>query len=434
MEQIFFPRKLIEDLKKWIDRREIYAIKGPRQGGKTTLLKILREYLIKEKGVNPDNIIYLTLEDRDVLEKFSQDPKEMVRSFIRGKEGERFYFFIDEFHYLPDGGQKLKLLYDIFENVKFIVTGSSSLELTAKTSKFLVGRLFSFYLMQLSFEEFLNVKSSQLYNVYKEKSLLLKDFIFKKKVPSIKKDIFSSDLQKFFENYALFGGYPEVIKTEDFSTKKIILKNIYETYISREIIELLKITDFSKFRRLTALLANQIGNLINYNSLATDSQSYFREIKHYLSILEETFIIFLIRPFFTNKVTELKKNPKVYFLDGGLRNYIINNFNELPLRSDAGSLIENVILLQFKINFPDFEIKFWRTLAKAEVDFVLERGKEVIPVEVKYSTFLAPKVSRALRNFLNQYNPPIAVVLTQGFSAKLKINSTQVLFFPCWYV
>ena len=173
----YFPRVLLGLLKKWIDRKEIYAIKGPRQSGKTTLLKMLQEWLINEKKVEPENIIFLTFEDREVLEKFSTNPKTFIGSFIGEKKEERFYFLIDEFHYLIEGGQKLKLLYDLFENIKFIITGSSSLELTGKTSKFLVGRVFSFHLWQLSFREFVYVKSPRLSNYCQERSELVKNFI-----------------------------------------------------------------------------------------------------------------------------------------------------------------------------------------------------------------------------------------------------------------
>ena len=133
----YFDRKILEKLKKWIDRKEVYVIKGPRQSGKTTILKILQEWLIKEKEVSPENIIFLTFEDTEILEKFSVSPIDFVKSFIGKKKG-RFYFFIDEFQYLSKCGKKLKLLYDVFENIKFVVTGSSSLELTEETGKFLL--------------------------------------------------------------------------------------------------------------------------------------------------------------------------------------------------------------------------------------------------------------------------------------------------------
>ena len=434
--QKYFPRILLEKLKKYIDRKEIYAIKGPRQSGKTTLLRMLRDWLIVQKKIKPENIIFITFEDRDILEKFSINPKEYVKSFIGEKTKERFYFFIDEFHYLKDGGQKLKFLYDIFDNVKFIITGSSSLELTGKTAKFLVGRVFSFYLWQLSFEEFINVKSRQLSNVYQERTKLAKEFIFQGKDFSLpKEDIFGKDFQSAFEEYVIWGGYPEVIKVKDRETKKIILKNIYETYVTRDIIELLKTVDYPKFRTILGLLSSQTGNLINYNNLADDSQSYFKELKHYFSILEETFIIALLRPFFTNKTSELRKNPKVYFIDIGLRNYIIDNFQGLSLRPDVGQIIENTVFSQLKIAQEDaYSIHYWRTLAKAEVDFILKKENQIIPIEVKYSFLKSPRISRGFRSFLSEYQPKRAVILTKNFWGDLKINSFLIKFIPVWYL
>ena len=436
MEKQYFSRILLENLKKWIERREIFAIKGPRQSGKTTLLKMLQDWLIKERRIEAENIIFITFEDRDILEKFSLDPKAYIKSFIGERKNERFYFLLDEFHYLKNGGQILKLLYDIFENIKFIITSSSSLELVGKTAKFLVGRVFSFELWQLNFEEFIKVKSSQLFNVYKEKSELVKNFILEGRDFSLpEKDIFGKDFQRLFEEYVIWGGYPEVIKTNEEETKTIILKNIYDTYITRDIIELLKITDYSRFKTLLSLLASQIGNLINYNNLAKDTQTYFKEIKRYLSILEETYIISILKPFFTNKISELKKNPKVYFIDMGLRNYILGNFQGLLFRPDLGQIVENLIFSQLRFNQKDYySLKYWRTLGKAEVDFILERKREIIPVEVKYSSFNFPKISKGFRSFVSAYTPKSAVILTKNFWGELKINSTLIKFIPVWYL
>ena len=431
----YIKRDLFEKLKKWISRKEIFAIKGPRQSGKTTLLKMLQNWLIEKKNIKPENIIFLTFEDREILEKFSEGPKEFIKSIIGSRKEDFFYFLIDEFHYLKDGGQKLKLLYDLFSNVKFVITGSSSLELAGKTAKFLVGRIFSFYLWQFNFGEFINIKSRELSNVYKERSKSIRDFIYgHKDFSPPKKDIFSKDFEKLFEEYAIWGGYPEVLKTDDKEIKKIVLKNIYDTYITQDIIELLKITDYSKFKKIVSLLAVEIGNLINYNTLAIDSQSYFKEVKHFLSILEETFIVSLLRPFFTNKTSEIRKNPKVYFIDSGLRNYILNNFNQLSLRTDAGQLVENAVFFQLKIAESRLPIKYWRTLGGAEVDFIIENPKNLIPIELKYSPLKSPQISRGFRNFLSEYKPKKAVIFTRGFWGQTKINSTSIKFIPVWYL
>ena len=429
----YFHRTLTDDIEKWLSRREILAIKGPRQSGKTTLLKIIKDYLIQNKKVDPKYIIYITFEDRDNLDAFLISPKDYVKSFISGGENQRFYFLIDEFQYATEGGQKLKLLYDLYENIKFIITGSSSLELTGSTAKYLVGRVFSFYLYQFSFEEFLQTKEKNIFNYYKEKSKLLREFIEKGKEFPEPKEIFQKDFIKYFEEYVLFGGYPEVIKASDLETKRIILKNIYDTYITKDIIGLLRLADTSSLRTLIVLLANQVGNLLNYHSLAQDAKSYFRQIRHYLSILQETYVIRLLMPYFTNKVNELKKNPKAYFVDTGLRNYIINNYNQLQIRSDTGLLVENAVLSQ--LHQRDSEaIRYWRTIGKSEVDFILVKEGQIVPVEVKYSSLKAPEISRGFRSFIEIYKPSRAIVLNKGFWGKLKFKNTLIIFVPVWYV
>jgi len=419
-------------LKKWLDRREILAIKGPRQSGKTTLLRIISEYLVNVCKVGRQNVIYITFEDRDILEAFSRDPKGYINSYISDKN-KKHYFLIDEVHYLKEAGQKLKLLYDLYENLKLVITGSSSLELTGSTAKFLVGRVFLFNLFQFSLGEFLETKEVNLYNVYKENMNILKRFIEEGKGFDVKEEIFEKDFTRHFEEYLKFGGYPEVVKTNNLEAKQIILKNIYDTYITKDIVELLRMGDVSCFRTVVVLLANTIGGLINYNSLAADGKSYFRQIKYFLSVLEETFVVRILRPFFLNITTELKKNPRIYFVDTGLRNYIINNFNELSLRQDAGKLVENVTLSEL-CQKSDYSVKYWRTVGKAEVDFILDNRKTVIPVEVKYSRLKSPEISRGFRNFVNQYKPERAIVLTKGYWDRITVNKTRVIFFPVWYI
>jgi len=432
MKEIY-ERELLGELKKWAGRREIFAIKGPRQSGKTTLLKILAEWLENERGVNPKNIVFLTFEDKEILEKFTMAPKEFVKSFVE-REGERYYFLLDEFHYVKDGGQKLKLLYDTMENSKFIITGSSSLEIIA-LSKFLVGRVFSFHLFPFNLHEFLNAKDKRIAKVRKEKSDALKNFILEGKEFKFGKDIFLGDVLKFFEEYAIFGGYPEAIKGENAEAKRMVLKNIYETYIGREIVELLRIPDIFKFRKLVSLLSSQAGSLINYSQLALACDSYYKEITGLLNVLEETYVIKLVRPFHKNIRTELRKNPKVYFIDLGLRNYAVNNFNGLEPRSDRGTLVENYAFLALFNLVKDFgKVNYWRTLGKAEVDFVLSIGEEVVPVEVKYSSFKEPKISRSFRSFLATYRPSRGVVLTKNFWGELKISGTKVKFVPACYL
>lgn len=429
----YLNRNLIGELEKWLGRKEIIAIKGPRQAGKTTTLKILKEHLIVEKKVSADRVIYITFEDRDILEAFDKSPKEYINSYVASAPDEKFYFLIDEFQYLKEGGQKLKLLYDIYENAKFIITGSSSLEISEHTAKYLVGRVFSFNLYQFSFFEYLQTVPKNLRNAYLDASKVIENFLIGNKPIGAKEDIFEKDFSRYFEDFVTFGGYPEVIKAGDAQTKKIILKNIYDTYITKDIVGLLRIRDISGFRAVVSLLANQAGNLLNLQTLASDSGSYFRQLKQYISILEETYIINNLRPYFRNKTTELKKNPKVYFVDTGLRNYIVNNFNEFRIRPDSGNLVENAVLSGLR-DKKDDGIKYWRTMGQAEVDFIIGQPDNIIPVEVKYSSMKRPEITRSLKTFISAYKPKKVLVLTKGFWGKAKFETSEIGFAPVWYI
>ena len=422
-----FQRDLEASLLKWMDRREAYAIKGPRQSGKTTLLRIL-EGTLARRGINT---VFLNFEDPDVLEAFEANPRAYVQSFL--VKGGRYCFFMDEYHYVKDPGKRLKLLYDTFERVKFIVTGSSSLELSGAMAKFLVGRVFFFELFPFTFHEFLAAKDLRLTKIYEEKNKAIKEFLLSG-TAGVKEDAFLKEFASLFDQYVIFGGYPAVITAEDFDTKRMILKNIYDTYVSKDIVDFLKVTDALKYRHVVRTLAALIGNLINYNEICSTCQTYYKDLKRMISMLSETYIIKLIQPFYRNPITELKKAPKVYFFDLGLRNYVMESFNPLEKRSDGGALIENFVFLSLRNLFQEASINYWRTIAKAEVDFVLRVGDDIIPVEVKYQSFKAPKVSRSLRSFIKSYKVKKALVITRDFWGETKINGATTFFAPSCYL
>jgi len=425
----YFERELLEELKKWVPRREIFAIKGPRQSGRTTLLEMLKDVLVEEVG--EENIIFLTFEDLEVREKFETAPKEFINSFILNPG--RYYFLLDEFHYVKDGGQRLKLLYDTVRNAKIVITGSSSLELRGKTAAYLAGRMFSFELLPFNFYEFLNTRDKRFARIYKERNSLVKKLLNGTDL-SLKEDIFAGDLLKFLNEFINYGGYPEVIKAGREEEKLMVLKNIVHTYIDKDIVNFLNITDALKFKRILTLLASVCGNILRYEAICRNSNTYYKELVRILDILQQTYVIDLIRPYHRNLVTELRKNPKVYFTDPGLRNYLINNFSELDVRVDKGALAENFVFNRLKSIVSDKGIiHFWRTTAKAEVDFVVELPDRVIPVEVKFESFTREKIPKGLLSFIKTYSPAVAVVATKNFSGEEMVDKTKVKFIPIVY-
>ncbi len=429
----YFDRELLEKIKKWIDRREIIAIKGPRQTGKTTLLEMIRDWLIKEKKINERKIISISFEDRELLENFFTSPIDFLKRYIRDEA--LYYFLIDEVQYCKDVGQKLKLVYDSFKNIKVLITGSSSLELISETAKFLVGRLFSFELFPFNFYEFLNVKDKNLAAIYQKRKQGITELLLTNKDFEIPlNDIVLKELLTYFDEYLVFGGYPEVVKAKGPEEKIVILKNIFNTYLEKDILSYLQITDTIKFRKLVNILASLIGNLITYEELVTVCGSYYKEIVHLLDVLQQTYILDTIRPFYKNLRSELRKNPKVYFYDSGLRNYAINNFNFLGSRADAGQLAENFIYNELKtIGFNSF-VNFWRTTTKTEVDFVLWDETKIIPVKVKFRPFKIEKITRSLHSFIQTYNPKAAIMVTKNFWGEKLVKNTLVKFIPIVYM
>lgn len=431
MEQ--FERKLFSEIKKWIERKEIIAIKGPRQSGKTTLLKMIMQWLMEEKNVPRETILFLTFEDREKLEQFSTAPKEFISRY-RADNQKRYYFLLDEAQYCQEIGQKLKLLYDLYDNVKFIITGSSSLELVNHTGKYLVGRMFSFELLPLSFEEMIEARDKQLAILYRNQKKEIDEFLFHGTMfETKKKDILIKNLSHYLEEYIIFGSYPEVIKAINEEEKAIILTNIFNTYLEKDILAFLHITDIVRFRKLVSLLSFIIAGLVSYEKITRECQTYYKEMMHLLDILEQTYIIQRLPPFHQNLVTELRKNPKIFFYDLGLRNYAVHNFNKMNMREDAGKLAENFVFMQFYRSFGT-ALSFWRTTAKAEVDLVIRTANDRIPVEVKFERMEKPAITKSFHSFLHTYQPKQALIVTKDFWAMKTIGKTQVLFAPIVYL
>lgn len=156
---MLIQRDLIQNIKPFIKRNEFISIIGPRQSGKTTLLEMLKGYLVDQLKVNEEFIRSITFEDRRLLMEFETDPVSFIKSFIPSGISKRFYLMVDEFQYAQDGGQKLKLIYDTVKNLKIIITGSSSLDIRAMVGKFMVGRILNFYLYPFNFREYLFYKT-----------------------------------------------------------------------------------------------------------------------------------------------------------------------------------------------------------------------------------------------------------------------------------
>lgn len=382
---MYIKRKLEQTILRYVSKPEIIAIVGPRQSGKTTLLKSIAEKL--------DNSTFISFDDIETLQMFENHLDDFINLYVRGRE----FLFIDEFQYSRQGGKILKRLYDSHK-IKIFLSGSSNIDLTVQAVKYLVGRIFVFNLYPFDFAEFLSYKNAD-YLRFLPKGL---GTPLEEAGPQI-----HASLNKYYEEYLIFGGYPRVVLADDFEEKKEVLKNIYNTYFLREVKDILGLVDDFKLNKLIQALALQIGNLVDYHELSLVSEFSHVSVKKYLNFLEKTFICGLIRPYFKNRRVEIVKNPKAYFFDTGLRNAIIADFRPLNLRPEAGVLLENGVFQQ--LIKKGIAINYWRDKQKREVDFVisLEDGKKAaIEVKKNWAKSLFPDGLK----FFSKLHPEVEIV------------------------
>ncbi len=363
-----FPRHLDTALKEHErKRREIAVLLGARQVGKTTILRKLF----------PD-AQYFTLDNEPTRQVFARYDVAAYRQILNPKAS---LVVLDEAHLLPDPGRAAKIIFDQIPEKKLIITGSSSFSIKNKASESLAGRKIDYHLYPLTFTEYLSQKMIR-------ESL---DFPILTKVvsgdfPADKKIARTFDLKAVLENVLLYGLYPVMVSQP---ADQLYLKNLADSVVFKDLLELSLIENRQAATALLKLLAFQIGNLVSVSELADKVGLDVKTVRRYLSLFEQSFLIFFLHPYSSRRRDEISKMPKVYFYDLGLRNALIENFAPVVIRPDGGALLENFMISEvFKENFYGnfgFKLNFWRTKGGAEVDLVLSRAEELFGLEVKSS-------------------------------------------------
>lgn len=384
---MFKPRKIISSLERFLGKREIIVIHGARQTGKTTLLKIINEKLTKDKKVPAGDIFYFDLEDFSLLETFDKGHSEVV-AYVQSRSGnikkrDKIYLLIDEIQYLSNPSSLLKILHDHYEWLQLIVSGSSSFQIKSKFKDSLVGRIVEFELFPLDFVEFITFKGSD-FNLFDAKTF--------------KSELANKELAKLFKEYIVYGGYPKVVLEGSVENKAVYLKQVIDTYIKKDIRDLGHIRDVNRFNKLLRVLADKTGSLLNCLELANTVGISRKTIEDYLFIMENTYVVKLVPPFFTNLRSEISKMPKIFFEDTGVANLLKYGFF---IEKVDGGLFENAIYCLIRSLLGREYVKYWRTKQKVEIDFVADFSYQKIPIEAKL--FYPQKSLANLVSFLNKY-------------------------------
>ncbi|MBF0328640.1 MAG: ATP-binding protein [Nitrospirae bacterium] len=357
-----FERSVAKEIKKYLYTDDIIVLHGARQVGKTSILYNLDRYLQSQKR----STYFIDLEDL----RFVKILDAGVDAFINllreegmlSASGKRIFVFIDEIQYLSNPSSFLKLLGDHHKNIKLIVSGSSSFAIKSKFKDSLVGRTVNFEIFNLSFSEF----------------LLFKHYFFENgKVFTSKK---TDELKTLFKEYTLYGGYPKIVLAPELGKKEKYLQQIIDTYVKKDIRDLAEVKDIDKFNKLLEALASQSGQQLNIAELSNTTRIAKQTIEKYLFIMENTYIIKLVRPFSKNIRSELFKLPKVYFYDTGLMQML---WLKGLQREIIGNVFETAIFAELIKKYAQDAVLYWRTKDKKEIDFVLKIKNDLLPIEVK---------------------------------------------------
>ncbi len=364
----------------------IVSITGPRQCGKSTLIE---HYTSQQK----EEWTHITLDDKDKLLTILEDPTLFAKSINSN-------IAIDEAQKAPDLFHSLKQVVDEGLPYKIILSGSANFLLLKSITESLAGRVGLLELQPFSIAEAYELESNQLVSkIIKYQSI---DDLFADLSSIVKKQI--SDKQLL--NFILYGGFPKVYEIEGEEKWKWFSRYI-TTYIERDLRDLSQIANLNAFQKVYRLFAYQTAQLLNKSNIASDTGVDSKTVAHYLSILESSYQCKLLPAYFSRQRKQVIKSPKVFYLDTGLVNFHQRNIDidSMLNRGGWGSILETFVFSELYKEIKDMTMRaflnFWRTNNGAEVDFIIEYGQTLYPIEIKASAQVKSLDLRSLESFIN---------------------------------
>ena len=363
-------------IKAKLESGKVLVVYGPRRVGKTYLL----EKIIKDKDFKKERVAFFKGDRKIVQDVFSAKNLNRMVDFI-GKNTS--LLILDEAQKIDRIGENLKILVDEVPSLKIIASGSASFELASQLGEPLTGRK----------------KTIKLYPIWVGEIIETKGKLF---------------YEEIFDQHLIYGGYPELFGLNSVKEKKEYMEDLVNDYLFRDLLELENIKNAKKLRDLLGLLAFQIGKEVSLNELGNNLDLNKATVARYLDLLEKTFVIMNIRGFSRNLRKEIYKSSRWYFYDNGVRNALINNFNSLNLRGDAGELWENYLVMERikKQNYKRIMTNnyFWRTYDRKEIDWIEERSGKLFGYEIKWNN---KKKIKPPNDWVNTYKNSSFEVITK---------------------
>lgn len=379
---------------------------GPRQVGKTTILKELHKAL---GGQFFDIDIF---SDYDKISSYESAIATFKVNGYKENQKNTLYVFLDEFQRYGEIAKTIKSLYDHNSNIKIFAAGSSAIGIKSSIQESLAGRKNITYAYPLDFTEFL---------YFKNRSDIAEQIA---RLPQLKSDDYFVPMDKetypLLNEFIVFGGYPEVALAENIEEKQKALRSIFDLYIKKDFAEYAKTEKLLSANKLMKLAAINNGQEANYANYASVAGIDARTVSNYFTILKETFIIAAFHPYFRNKNKEISKMSKIYFLDNGVRNFFSGGFSDLDSRADAGFLFEGFYISELIKKGVDPErIKYYRAKSGEEIDVVLELPGALVPIEIKFKKKLGLRDISTIKRFVEKNSLEKGFIVTIGEIRKI---------------
>ena len=389
-------RPLFFKISGYMKDRQIILLTGLRRVGKTTLAYQIIDELLKQK-VNSLHIMYFSFDEK------TANLDELIKAYEEGvlkkKIGdERIYVFLDEIQKCSDWESRIKILYDLHPNIKFVITGSASVKITKKAKESLAGRMFEFHLWPLSFGEFIEWKGLKL----DAKNI----------------EMFQQQAMPLFSDYLRKGGFPEITDEESDEKIKAYIKNsVIDQIIYRDLPEEFGVKDYELLNVLIESVATNPGMIINYDALSRNLKRSKTTIINYLFYLQYAMLIRFVSNFRGGFLVSSRKMRKAYISNTAISFAMAEDFYS---NSFMEKMAENFAVIETEAgNY--FHNKY-------EVDIILKKGSKITPIEVKYGK---PEIG-SLLGFLGEFKIKSAVVVTKDLFDKKMIDGKQISFVPLW--
>lgn len=401
-------REVQDNIEPFIKFKEVVIITGPRRGGKSSLMKLICDDLIKKDKVPPSNILYLNFEDERFIDFNTSDFAYTYELFLQiNKPMGRLYFFLDEIQNVTGWERWVNRLYEN-ENIKIFITGSNASLLSSEISTALTGRNRTITNFPFSFGEFLTFKNYKLQknNFYQtEKRAVIKSF---------------------FQEYLRLGGYPEIIKIND----PTLLEQYFKDIIYRDILPRYSIKKIKEIRELCLFLASNLASIHSYYKLQRlIGVKSINTVKTYLEILEEAFLFFRINLFDYSIKRQIYNPSKIYIIDTALGNSISFKFSE-----NIGHIYENLVFLELKRR--NKEIYYWKSKKGKEVDFLIKKGLNIEEaIQVSYNLNYKKTLDREIESLMiakDEFKIKHLSIITEDEEAEKEMGDVKIKIIPLW--